>query len=114
MVALPDGNDRLGRPDGVPGRGGRLYRRQRGDGDRQRRWHQGSPWTLAEALYVGNIGTGSLAISAGGVVTTSANPSSFIGWGQFADGAVTVSGAGSQWTNSGWLYIGISGARAPP
>lgn len=70
----------------------------------------GSTWTNSGSIGVGNVGTGSLTISNGGVVSSaggsltslvspeaSQNPSS---------AAVTISGAGSTWNNSGDLAIG--------
>ena len=61
---------------------------------------------------VGNLGTGILQITGGGKLTSTNSPfpvGSVIGSSTGADGTVTVSGNGSQWTNTGTLWIGASG-----
>ena len=82
-----------------------------------------STWTLESGrnsanLTVGNYGTGTLAISGGATVT---DGNAYVGYGTTttvsgppttvvpSNGTVTVSGNGSQWTNSGTLYVGESG-----
>ena len=72
---------------------------------------QASPWYVGglEAptdLTIGSTGTGTLAISAGGVV---ADILATIGDGSGSEGTVTVDGAGATWTNSGGLFVGDFG-----
>ena len=70
----------------------------------------GSTWTNSGNLSVGEDGTGTLSILNGGDVV---NTSGFIGHNATpttsSTGTVTVSGAGSTWTNNGNLLIGASG-----
>ncbi|MGV3576320.1 MAG: autotransporter outer membrane beta-barrel domain-containing protein [Devosia sp.] len=62
----------------------------------------GSTWTSTGALYVGNLGTGTLNIDNGGVV------SSLEGIvGPDGAGHVFITGAGSQWNTAGRLDIGL-------
>ena len=70
----------------------------------------GSKWTNLGELYVGRSGNGMLTIEAGGEVSSGTinTFSSYIGSGLNSTGKVTVTGAGSKWTNSGNLYVGIS------
>ena len=70
----------------------------------------GSTWTNSSDLYVGNYGSGTLTITNGGTVTVNGDYSdSYIGYYFDSNGAVTVDGAGSTWTNSGDLIIGCYG-----
>ena len=64
-----------------------------------------STWNTND-LYVGNSGTGTLDIAAGGGVS---NGSGYIGDEAGATGSVSVDGMGSTWTNSAYLRIGGSG-----
>ena len=73
----------------------------------------GSTWTnswlipsATTDLYVGYEGDGALEIADAGVVS---NTSGYIGYESGSGGAVTVSGAGSTWTNSEGLCIGRYG-----
>jgi T5SS/PEP-CTERM-associated repeat protein len=66
----------------------------------------GSTWTNSGSLSVGRGGTGTLAITNGGRVSSSG---SSIGYGSGSTGTVTVDGAGSTWTNSGSLSVGRGG-----
>jgi fibronectin-binding autotransporter adhesin len=69
----------------------------------------GSQWTNnsgSSGLSVGYSGNGTLNVQNGGTVS---NTQGFIGNAQGSMGAVTVSGAGAQWTNSSRLYVGYSG-----
>jgi T5SS/PEP-CTERM-associated repeat protein len=70
----------------------------------------GSTWSNSGDLSIGDHGTGTLSILNGGDVL---NTSGFIGRNATpttsSTGTVTVSGAGSTWTNSGNLLIGASG-----
>ena len=70
----------------------------------------GSTWTNSGDLSVGEDGTGTLSILNGGAVL---NANGFIGHNATpttsSTGTVTVSGAGSTWTNNGNLLIGASG-----
>jgi T5SS/PEP-CTERM-associated repeat protein len=70
----------------------------------------GSTWTNSGSLSVGNGGTGTLTVASGGVVS-SAN-GGFIGSITGSQGAVTVTGAGSAWTNGGLLSVGNDGTGA--
>jgi T5SS/PEP-CTERM-associated repeat protein len=67
----------------------------------------GSRWTVANTggLFVGNYGTGTMTIEAGGEVSISA---CYIGYNMNSSGSVTVNGTGSIW-NAGLLRIGESG-----
>ena len=67
----------------------------------------GSKWTNSGDLYVGNYGTGTLRIEAGGQVS---NSTGYLGYNSGSSGTATVTGAGSKWTNSGSLYVGNSGS----
>ena len=59
-------------------------------------------------LAVGQSGAGTLAIENAGTLITSM-PGADIGEGVGSQGAVTVTGAGSTWTNSGLLSVGTNG-----
>jgi len=65
-----------------------------------------SSWTNTSNLYISFFGTGSLAISDGGAVSSGY---SAIGYQLNSEGSVTVAGSGSSWTNTGNLYIGLFG-----
>ncbi|TFV73198.1 autotransporter domain-containing protein [Bradyrhizobium frederickii] len=67
----------------------------------------GSTWTDTGNLYVGQTGTGVLTIRNGGAVSNGAD--GHIGANSGATGTVTVTGAGSSWTNSGTVSIGEAG-----
>jgi T5SS/PEP-CTERM-associated repeat protein len=64
----------------------------------------GSQWNVGGNLTAGNVGTGTLNILNGGAV------SNIVGFvrNNGGTGTVTVDGAGSSWTNSSVLYIGLS------
>jgi T5SS/PEP-CTERM-associated repeat protein/autotransporter-associated beta strand protein len=65
----------------------------------------GSQWNVGGNLTVGdNVSTGTLNILNGGAVS---NIVGFVG-NNGGTGTVTVDGAGSSWTNSSALYIGLS------
>ena len=72
----------------------------------------GSTWTNTGELYVGVDGVGILSIANRGTVS---NTTAYIGFGDAGGGAsqgegtVTVDGAGSTWTSSGELHIGVDG-----
>ena len=74
----------------------------------------GSQWNNTH-LYVGNLGNGSLSISAGGVVKVIdsaggfSNITSSIGTLSEGNGTVTVDGKDSRWVNSGGVAIGEQG-----
>ena len=61
----------------------------------------------AHPLYVGNSGSGTLNILSNGTVS---NTIGEIGYASGSVGTVTVTGAGSTWTNSSVLYVGDSGS----
>ena len=75
----------------------------------------GSQWYVATAstearqygFIVGHYGNGTLKISDGGLVS---NAVGYVGHNFGSTGKVTVSGAGSQWSNSFELYVGIIGS----
>ena len=68
----------------------------------------GSSWTSFSSLYVGRNGSGSLTVTAGGHVANSAD--AYLGLSAGKSGAVTVDGAGSTWTSSSNLYMGVWGS----
>ncbi len=62
-------------------------------------------WTVT-TLQVGDAGTGDLTVQSKGlIVSESAN----IGIDTGSQGSVTITGSGSDWTNSGFLGIGFAG-----
>jgi len=68
----------------------------------------GSKWTNSGELYVGRGGAGTLNIENGGEVTdTNGYLGKSTGIGPSGTGEVTVDGAGSKWTNSGAVTIGV-------
>ena len=67
----------------------------------------GSTWTNNVELVVGDGGTGTLDIMAGGAVSNT--NAAYIGFSSTSDGAATVDGAGSTWTNNGNLCLGDAG-----
>ena len=67
----------------------------------------GSTWTNSGHLYVGGSGgTGELNVQAGGAVS---NQNSYVGYTADSSSSVTVTGAGSTWTNALETHIGRSG-----
>jgi T5SS/PEP-CTERM-associated repeat protein/autotransporter-associated beta strand protein len=66
----------------------------------------GSKWTSTPALYVGDLGTGSLTISGGGVVS---DGNGYDGYQAGSSGVVAVSGSGSKWTTTNVIEVGVSG-----
>jgi len=58
----------------------------------------------ASLLRIGDDGTGALLVSGGGVVTNTSN--GFVGAATGGRGTATVTGSGSQFNNSGTLYVG--------
>lgn len=66
----------------------------------------GATWTSSGDLFVGYIGEGTLAITDGGSVDCG---SGYLGYGSGSTGDVTVSGAGSTWTND-CLFVGYFGS----
>jgi T5SS/PEP-CTERM-associated repeat protein len=72
----------------------------------------GSKWNNRGCLYVGDSydpyagASGTLNITNGGAVI---NTVAYIGYAAGATGDVNISGAGSNWTNRGNLYVGYSG-----
>jgi T5SS/PEP-CTERM-associated repeat protein len=67
----------------------------------------GSAWTNSSTLNVGVAGTGTLTIQNGGTVSNAGI--GLLGVYAGSSGTVTVDGAGSSWTNSGNVYVGILG-----
>jgi T5SS/PEP-CTERM-associated repeat protein len=69
----------------------------------------GSTWTSGNELWVGGRGTGALTVQNGGSLVTS-GLSGFavtsIGAKLGGRGSVTITGAGSTWTNSARLFVG--------
>jgi T5SS/PEP-CTERM-associated repeat protein len=72
---------------------------------------QTSPWTVPGNgdLTVGNTGTGTLTVSAGGAVTSR---QSIIGNQNGSIGTVTVTGAGSTWNSTEYIHLGQTGNAA--
>lgn len=66
-----------------------------------------SIWTSTGDLYIGNSGTGTLNILAGGKVS---NTYGVLGSNTGGDGHVLMSGLGSLWENSGTLRVGAVAA----
>ncbi len=70
----------------------------------------GATWTNSGDLYIGRNGTGALNIGSGGAVSNVVGRvGGCDGCSTSAVGTVTVSGAGTTWTNSAGLAIGASG-----
>ena len=63
----------------------------------------GSTWATSAALTIGNYDVGNLRIEAGASVTSDY---SYIAGGSTGDGAVTVTGAGSNWILSRDINLG--------
>jgi fibronectin-binding autotransporter adhesin len=59
----------------------------------------GSTWTNLYGLYVGNLGSGTLSISAAGRVSCGGIGSTCVGYGPGSSGMVTVDGSGSYFSN---------------
>lgn len=68
----------------------------------------GSTWTNNGALYVGNGGIGTMLISAGGTVTSTVGAIGNLA--NASSSSVRVSGAGSSWSTSDTLFVGVYGA----
>jgi autotransporter family porin len=68
---------------------------------------QGSPWAPTNNLFVGDVGIGTLLIQNGGRVTSTGV--AYIGRSTGSTGLVEVSGLGSQWDNSSYIYVGGGG-----
>jgi T5SS/PEP-CTERM-associated repeat protein len=58
---------------------------------------------------VGDNGNGALRVEAGGQVS---NTSAYLGDGYGTTGTATIIGAGSKWTNDGYLFVGNHGSGA--
>ncbi|MEJ0011046.1 MAG: autotransporter domain-containing protein [Bauldia sp.] len=72
----------------------------------------GSSWANSKDLHVGEKGTGSLTIADGGVVSNANGYISYNGVISGLPSIVKVTGAGSTWTNSADLYVGLVGSGA--
>ena len=78
----------------------------------------GSTWSYATNFFVGDSGSGTLVIANGGTVSGEAGMGyryhyyDAVGAQPGSNGRATVSGPGSNWMNSGPLYIGESGNGA--
>jgi fibronectin-binding autotransporter adhesin len=70
----------------------------------------GSKWTNGGNLYVGYVGSGSLQITNGGMVTVADLCIAHIGTSVGSSGTATVGGAGSKWTIGNDLYVGNRGS----
>lgn len=68
----------------------------------------GSTWNNNGDLHVGSEGNGTLKIIDGGSVLSENGliSGTFLGFNVHASGVVTVDGAGSNWINSGQLFVG--------
>jgi fibronectin-binding autotransporter adhesin len=69
----------------------------------------GSQWNVEGGMRVGWNGNGSLRIESGGRVSSGNNFNSWLAYQPESTGAVTVTGAGSQWTSGFQLYVGHRG-----
>ena len=74
----------------------------------------GSTWTSNGSLTVGSSGMGTLTIANGGTLSSSSIfpnsfPGALIGSSAGSQGTVTVTGAGSTWTNTAGLIVGDLG-----
>jgi T5SS/PEP-CTERM-associated repeat protein len=70
----------------------------------------GSTWTNGYGLYVGNLGSGTLSISAAGTVRYGASAfDTYVGYGPGSSGVVTVDGSGSYFINYS-LHVGELGS----
>ncbi|MDE1996617.1 MAG: hypothetical protein KGI75_29230, partial [Rhizobiaceae bacterium] len=70
----------------------------------------GTSWTIDGDLTVGGDGTGTMTVSTG---ATLSDNNATIGLGNgTGTSSVTISGLGSQWTNSGLFVVGASGNGA--
>jgi T5SS/PEP-CTERM-associated repeat protein len=66
-----------------------------------------SRWTVGGEFDIGQYGSGNLTIENGGIVEcTSVSYGSYIGRYSESNGSVTVTGAGSQWLNTGIIHFG--------
>ncbi len=74
----------------------------------------GSAWNNGPGggLNIGSFGAGALTISNGGIVSNNTAFTANIGEGAGSQGAVTVTGAGSTWSNSSGVNIGDFGTGA--
>ena len=68
----------------------------------------GSAWTSSNEFFVGESGTGTLLVTSGGALS-SGSGNAYFGDQAGSTGLAIVSGAGSQWTTGGDIYIGYSG-----
>jgi T5SS/PEP-CTERM-associated repeat protein/autotransporter-associated beta strand protein len=66
----------------------------------------GSTWNTGDTLYAGQAGTGTVEVTAGGLLNARGT---LVGNLFGSVGQVTVSGTGSHWENAGLLYIGQLG-----
>ena len=66
----------------------------------------GSEWANSAALTVGDVGVGTLTITASGLVRSA---SAIVGKSAGGTGTVTVDGAASLWFNSGDIHVGTAG-----
>jgi T5SS/PEP-CTERM-associated repeat protein len=67
----------------------------------------GAEWTSASDLYVGFSGKGTLSVSSGGKVTSN---KAAIGYHNTSNGKATISGPGSIWITSGFVFdVGTDG-----
>lgn len=64
------------------------------------------PWISSTDAKIGNTGLGTLTVSAGSVAHSD---DVFLGYAVGASGSALVAGVGSQWNNSGNLYVGYEG-----
>ena len=74
----------------------------------------GSTWNNSPGggLNIGSFGTGTLTVANGGVVINNTAFAANIGHGAGSLGTVTVTGAGSTWSNSSGVNIGKLGTGA--
>jgi T5SS/PEP-CTERM-associated repeat protein len=69
----------------------------------------GSTWNMTGDLFLGAQGTGSLTVENGGQVRSLSGNIARAGGTPYGTGSVTVTGAGSKWTNTNELRVGNNG-----
>jgi T5SS/PEP-CTERM-associated repeat protein len=70
----------------------------------------GSTWCTSADAAIGVSGQGTLNVTNGGTVNTRAPNGSLLAQDSTSTGIVRVDGAGSNWTNGGFIYIGANGS----
>jgi fibronectin-binding autotransporter adhesin len=68
------------------------------------------PWGAAAEPLIGANGVGMLAVDGGSQLKS--GMFGFLGYNSGSTGTATITGAGSMWTNSSYLYVGFNGSGA--